>query len=146
MEIKDKAQVLFDEKLVYLNKVVELTNEVTDKLMEIDDIIDEKVKNKTLSDEEIEQLYTTRVCNSLMKNKLIELIEFKKTCKNLGIELNLDEYLKLPNVAQFETSYEVFLEDNDFLDLENDKLILNEELKNKTIELFKNEIYTIEVQ
>lgn len=138
-----EAQKLLDLKVSELKKYIDTIKVKFEELNSIEDI-NEKLEEKSVSEEEIELLYDTTLLNNVIQNKLISIIEFIKTVTELGMELDTKEYLSIPNVVQYQPIYQTFVEKQRFFYLDGDNVVRNEELKRENFEKFKKEFIKTE--
>lgn len=144
--MKNKAQELFDKKVLELKKIIETIEKFSEnEFLNNEELFTEKKNSKTLTDDEIDLLYEVGVLNGSLKNKFASIIEFKKFSESLGITLNQDEYLKIPGVIVYENTYNEWLETQDYFKFNGEKIVINEEVKSESLSKFKETIYNLEV-
>ena len=104
----------------FLQKVVDEKVEdlkiFSDKGLELGDrlsvLVTEEKKEDELNDDDLELLFDIKLLNNVITNKIISILELKYLSEEMSEDLNLDEFVKIPNVIEFETTYKNFKENH----------------------------------
>lgn len=139
----DKLKNILDSKIEELKLLSEQAFEFSKAFTELgEELIDEKTKNQSFNENEMNLLYNIGVLNNVLKNKTVSIIELKNLVAELGEEYDFTELFKIPNYLQFELTYKEYSENQKFFTVSNGKVVRNEDLTEKTFDLFKNQIYS----
>ena len=116
----------------------------SDKGLELGDrlsvLVTEEKKEDELNDDDLELLFDIKLLNNVITNKIISILELKYLSEEMSEDLNLDEFVKIPNVIEFETTYKNFKENQNFYIISEGTLKRNKNLTEEHFKNFKKEI------
>lgn len=107
-------------------------------------LVQDDKKEEDLTEEDLELLFDISLLNNMITNKTISILEIKYLTEELEEDLNFDEFIKIPNVVEFELKYKTFKESQKFFKVTNGDVIKDLELTKEHFEIFKKETNKIE--
>lgn len=144
MNVKEQAQLILDAKIAELEKLTNYHDNTDSNIRKIDGDLDETIKSKSCTKEELDLLYDFGVMTNVLKNKTIAIIEYKKLTNELMMDLDFSKISVISNFIPFEKAYNDFLETQLFFTIVNDKVVRNEDLKNVHMDTFVENMYNEE--